>query len=42
MVQFEHILSQVAAELYGPRIASELVVRFLLDDKEPLPMATDR
>ncbi|MCO6490689.1 MAG: hypothetical protein J5I98_19895 [Phaeodactylibacter sp.] len=42
VVQFEHILNQVAAELYGPRIAFELAVRFFLDDKEPLPMATDR
>lgn len=42
VVQFEHIMSHVAEELYGPRIAFELVVRFFLDDKEPLPMATDR
>lgn len=42
VVQFEQILNQVAAELYGPRIAFELAVRFFLDDKEPLPMATDR
>jgi len=42
VVQFEHILNHVAAELYGPRIAFELVVRFFLDDKEPLPAATDR
>ena len=35
-------MSHVAEELYGPQIAFELAVRFFLDDKEPLPAATDR
>ena len=42
VVQFEQILDRVAFRLYGPRIAFELVVRFLLDDKEPSLSATDR
>ncbi len=42
VVQFEQILNRVAAKLYGPRIAFELAVRFLMDDKEPLSAATDR
>ena len=42
VVQFEHILNKVAAELYGPRIAFELAVHFLLDDKGLSSSASDK
>lgn len=42
VVQFEQILNKVAAELYGPRVAFELAVRFLLNDKEPSLSASDK
>ena len=34
VAQFEHIISEVALELYGPRVAFELALRFLVEDAE--------
>lgn len=41
VVQFEHIISEVVLELYGPRVAFELAVRFLVEDEENLAAVKD-
>jgi len=41
VVQFEYLLNEVALELYGPRVAFELAVGFLVEDREPSNVVTD-